>query len=654
VRDNSNHILLLFKRLLFALFLFFVGRLFFLLLNYSHFNNIGFYDIVYAFIIGIRFDLSVILYFNFPIILMHIIPLGRVRTNKTYQAVIKYYFLIINSLLLLVNLCDSRYFDFTLRRSTAFILKFLANSEDVPILLPRFIIDYWYVPLTWAFLTLLSWYLYPKYNFKRKAIITYNSFNTRLFVYKIFTIIILLTLTFIGARGGLQRKPLTVVHAANYSSARLAPLVLNTPFTIMTTYGHEGLKLKEYYTQEMSEQIYPVIQQYEYADSSLRKINVVVLILESFSREYSGFLNNNKGYTPFLDSLMQHSLLFPNAYATATRSVDAVTSIVAGIPPLMDDPLSISVYNTNKISSIASILKDEGYQTGFFHGGNNGTMNFNGFSNMAGFDAYYGRDEYNNDEDYDGYWGIFDHAFLQYFAEELNTFKQPFYALEFTLSSHNPYMLPEKYQDMFHEDFIKIHRVIQYTDYALKQFFKTASTMPWYSNTLFVLVADHTGHSISPAENMRKEKEYQLNDFQLKYYKNTAGRFAIPLLFYFPSDSLIGINNLTVQQNDIIPSILDYMNYNKPFFAYGRSVFDDKQQHIAFEYFDNIYQITRGEYSLMFDGNQSISLFNNQKDPEQQYNLLNEEKQIKEELESTIKSIIQQYNFRMENNMLYP
>ncbi len=654
MNEYNKHIVLLIKRLLLALFLFFAARLFFLVLNYSFFSQLSTFDLVYAFIIGMRFDLSVILYFNMLIVIMHIIPIGQIKNSKGYQVFIKYYFLIVNSLLLLINLGDARYFDFTKKRSTAYILDFLADSNDIPLLIPSFLVDYWYVSFTWLILTILTWFIYNRIRLKNNKNKTNQQHKIVSIIYQGIAFVILFGITAIGARGGLQNRPLSVIDAPKYSSAKSAPLVLNTPFAIMTTYGHKSFEAKVYGTIEECHEIYPTLHQYNYPDSAFRKVNVVILLLESFSKEYSGYLNNYKGYTPFLDSLMQQSLVLTNAFASGPRSIDAVPSIIAGIPPLMDDHLILSVYNTNEINSLARFLKDKGYYSAFFHGGNNGSMNFDAFAKMAGFDAYYGRTEYNNDLDYDDYWGIYDEPFLQYVANELNTFEEPFFAFEFMLSSHNPYRVPEKHKEKFPENNVKIHRVVQYSDYALKQFFKTVSAMPWFDNTLFVILADHTGHSITVRENNQKDEEYRLADYELKYYKNTAGRYSIPILFYFPGSDLIGKNELTTQQCDMLPSILDYLKFNKPFVAFGHSVFNDSLPRVAVEFVNGFYQITKGDYSLLFDGDQSVSLFNNRSDPEQLINLIHSETQVAEELETLIKAIVQQYHYRLLNNKLRP
>ncbi len=660
MKDYNFYIILLIKRLALAFLLFFFGRLFFFVLNSSHFSYLGFFETVRLFLIGIRFDMPAIVYSNLPVIIMHILPGGRFKYNKGYQRFIKYYFLIVNSLLLLINLSDARFFDFTLKRSTAFMLTFLRTGDELPSLIPRFIVDYWYVPVTWLLLTALAWYLYSLTDIRRKKPEAVSGNNLKNIIYQIAAFVFLMLLTLVGARGGLQPKPLAVLHASQYVQAKDVPLILNTPFTVMRTLKYRRPEARKYFPQEECQKIYPTLHQYNHSDSSFRKINVVIFVLESFSREYSGYLNGYKGYMPFLDSLMQHSLVFTRAFSNGLRSIDAIPCIVSGIPDLMENPFMFSVYNTNKISSLAAILKEKGYQTAFFHGGNNGTMNFDAFANMACFDAYYGHTEYNNEvddseKDYDGFWGIYDDVFLNYFAGKLNSFSQPFFAVEFTLSSHNPYKVPEKNKEMFPEIPVKILRVVRYSDFALKRFFQTASKMPWFRNTLFVISADHPGHSLSEAENNKlPDARQRLNDDQLKYYKNTVGAYAIPILFYFPGDSLQGVKSFTVQQSDIMPSVLDYLGYNRPFVAFGNSVFDHGANHVAFEYVNGFYQIIKGDYSLMFDGKQPVSLYNNKTDPGHKENLIDKEKQIADELEILIKAVIQQFDYRMANNRLLP
>jgi phosphoglycerol transferase MdoB-like AlkP superfamily enzyme len=453
----------------------------------------------------------------------------------------------------------------------------------------------------------------------------------------------------------LQLKPLTNLHASKFTNPKNIPILLNTPFSILTTLSKKGLEKKKYFPLEEAIQIFPIQHQYNFPDSSFRNMNVVIILLESFSREYSGYLNNYSGYTPFLDSLMKKSSLMTQAFSNGRRSIDAVPSINISIPSLMNNPFITSPYSSNKIHSLAHILKTEGYTTSFFHGASNGSMNFDAFASLSGFDNYYGRTEYNNEKDFDGKWGIFDEPFLQFFANKLSSFQQPFFAMEFTISSHHPYTIPEHYKGKFKEGPLKIQKVVNYTDYALQKFFATVSKTNWYKNTIFVILADHPAQSVDATDNLDLNKNDKIDKQLVKYYKSTVGRFAIPILYFVPSDTtIIGQKNLTTQQIDLLPSILNYLKYNKKFVSFGSSIFDSTAKHVSVEYFNNLFQITEDNYSLVFDGEKSLSLFDNLLDPENKTNLLTSKPKISQQLERTLKSIIQQYNYRLMNNKLIP
>jgi phosphoglycerol transferase MdoB-like AlkP superfamily enzyme len=176
--------------------------------------------------------------------------------------------------------------------------------------------------------------------------------------------------------------------------------------------------------------------------------------------------------------------VFPNSFANGKRSIEGIPAIIAGIPSLLSDPFITSAYSGNNVTSFASLLKKKGYHTVFYHGGTNGTMGFDNFSRLAGFDHYFGRTEYNNDKDFDGTWGIYDEPFLQRTISELNKVNSPFAATIFTLSSHHPYKIPEKYIGKFPEGTLPIHAAVRYADFALEKFFNAASSAPWFKDYL--------------------------------------------------------------------------------------------------------------------------------------------------------------------------
>ena len=279
-------------------------------------------------------------------------------------------------------------------------------------------------------------------------------------------------------------------------------------------------------------------------------------------REYWGSLNsdnvipNFQGYTPFLDSLSKHSLVFPNFFANSRKSIHGMPAILAGIPSF-ETAYTSSPYSNQPVESVVSIANSLGYNTSFFHGANNGSMGYLGFSKTLGFDNYYGKDEYNDDSDFDGYWGIWDEEFLHFTKKNLDQEKQPFLSTIFTLTSHDPYIIPEKYKGVFKKGYLPMHQVVGYTDYALKKFFNEAKNESWFNNTIFIFTADHGNQTYYP------------------YYEKIINRFANPLMIYSPKGKIRGVSKTLGQHMDIFPTIVDLMNYKKPFRSWGKSLLSD-------------------------------------------------------------------------------
>ena len=623
--SHFSNLLLLLKRLAIPLLLFSLCRLLFYLFNYTYFSDISILELLKIFLAGLRFDIAALVIVNSIFILFTLFPFIN-KGNRIYQNILKLLFVITNSIALLANCIDFLYFKFTLKRTTA---ELFFIRDDVGNLLPQYLRDYWYIALIWLMLTFLLFRLYPK----TKLIAVPSSIKK--YVIEILIFICVSGLAVIAGRGGVQLKPLRIIAAAEYTSSRNIPLVINTPFSIIKSLNSTYITNYNFYTQHELEKLSSFTHTAHTGE--MKKENVVIIILESFSREYIGSLNNGKGYTPFLDSLMQHSLVFENGYANARKSIDGIPAVIAGIPSLMENPYLTSVYGSNQISGLGNLLKNKGYATSFFHGGSNGTMGFDVFTKIAGFDTYYGRKEYNNDKDFDGNWGIYDEPFFQYFANELNKNTSPFCAAIFSLSSHHPYSIPEKYKNKFPKGTLEIHESIGYADYSLRKFFATASHMPWFKNTLFVITADHTSLSASP------------------YYQTKSGAYAIPIIFYKADESIKGNSKITAQQIDILPSVLDELNFNENYFAYGNSLFDSTSQHFAINYINEVYQTISENHSLLFDGEKVVGYYDLQKDSLLTTNLINENAPAQKQQEQQLKAFIQHFNATLiENKMTIP
>ena len=357
-------------------------------------------------------------------------------------------------------------------------------------------------------------------------------------------------------RGGFQYKPMSIIDAAKYSSPENAPLALNTPFTMILSYDQSTLEDYTFFTPEKLDQAYSPVHQFRNTTASNQDSlpNVVLIVMESFSREYVGGYNQGKGYTPFLDSLMEHSLVFRNAYSNGNKSIEGIPAITASMPTLMNHSFISSPYSTNQFSSLPSLLAPLGYRSSFFHGASNGSMRFDGYTQTAKFDRYMGRNEYNNDAHFDGQWGIWDEEFFQFFAQELNEEATPFFSTFFSLSSHHPFAVPERYEGVFEAGDLPVYKTVGYSDYALRRFFEVAKQSAWYDNTLFIITADHIG------------------PYSKKSGRTALNRLEIPLLFFKGDNSLRGEADQVAQQIDILPTVLDYINYPDPFVSFGESL----------------------------------------------------------------------------------
>ena len=618
-----------YKILAFRLFLAYVfygiARILFTIYNFELLGSPGLFEFLRLYYHGLIFDTAGILYVNMIFILFSILPL-RINTWNIFQKFQFFIYFLSNLTAYATNFIDFIYFKYILTRSTLASFESIQHESNKVILLFSFIISYWHVFFLFIVLSIIWVYLYRLWILKNKK--PQNPFAY--YGLSIVCFFVIITLMVGAIRGGDFKKstrPINMVDANRHVNSSIqAGIVLNTPFCIIRTINKKSVKKVEYLSNEEVIQLVKPIKQYD--RKVHEKPNVVLIIIESYGREYSGAFNpetkikDYKSYTPFVDSLAQHSLIFTNAYANGYKSIHGMSSILSGIPSFKD-AFTSTPYANQKIESLVSVLKSLGYHTSFFHGAENGSMGFLGYSNILGIDKYFGRNEYNNDTGFDGYWGIWDEPFLQFMKEKLDEEKEPFFSTVFTISSHEPYIIPEKYKETFPEGDIIIHKCVRYTDYALRRFFDEAKKEHWYNNTLFVLVADHANLIYYPE------------------YRKALNINTIPILFHHPDGRYNGINNLLAQQIDIYPTIVDMIGFNKPFRSWGRSLISDQEEPFVVRY-SGYYYYFYDKYVCCFDGEKLIGFYK-LSDKSMKNNLINENKEMMFLMEKRCKAFIQDY-----------
>ena len=635
--------------LVIAYILYFLARIIYLLVNYSYFEQgLSFSHLTEMLGGGLVFDTSAILVTNIPYIVLMLLPWHK-KENNTYQLVCKWGFIVINGLALAINLCDSVYFRYTMRRTTTTVFSEFSNEGNLGSIFFTETLHHWYLVIIFTILIWGVWKLYVKTGLEWKRLRPWPYALTVFLSLAAFAPFVVA-----GIRGGFTTavRPITISNANQYVNRPIeAALVLNTPFSLYRTIGKAVFVVPDYY---QNEQELAAIYSPEHnlsdsrlsRDSIFSRKNVVILIVESFGREYIGALNKTlengqyKGYTPCVDSLIAKSVTFSHTYCNGRKSIDGMPSILSSIPMFVE-PFFLTPASMNHVSGIASILAAEGYQTAFFHGAQRGSMGFQAFSRATGFQDYYGREDYDadtrfgGDEDFDGMWAIWDEPFLQYYATKMSEMKEPFMTAVFTASSHHPYVIPEKYKTQYPEEGIVIHKCIRYTDMAIGKFFEKASREPWFNNTIFVLTSDHTN----------------LSDHA--FYETDLGGFCSPIIIYEPGNTerLPEIQDKIAQQIDILPTVMGMLHYQKPYFGFGIDVLNTPAEDTwAVNYLNGIYQYVKQGYVLQFDGSQTKAVYA-LSDSLMKRNLIGKVPQ-QPQMERELKAIIQQYMTRMTQDKL--
>lgn len=635
---RTNEYVVLLYRLSLAYVFYFIARWLFYLYNKSILNVDSIDEFFRLAYYGLAFDTTAILYLNSVFVLFSILPLF-INTTRGYQKFLFYIYFIFNLVGYALNFVDFVYYKYTFTRTTIVVWDLLEHESNGVNMFFRFLVSYWHVFLLFFIMSFLWIYLYRKVRVKpairpiRKLPYLLSS---------LIGIAVIGILMIGGIRGGDFKKstrPINMLDASRHvKKIEHSDIVLNTPFAFIRTFNSNSFKKEHFDIPEETilKLLHPIKQ---YSNNPKTTPNIVLFITESYGREYWGAFNkdanipNYESFTPFLDSLAQHSLIFSNAYANGSKSIHGMSSVLAGIPSFKN-AFTSSSYSKQDIQSLVSTLEEMGYDTSFFHGAPNGSMGFLGFGNILGFDHYYGKTEYNNDDDFDGSWGIWDEPFFQFMKTTLDDKTDPFFATIFTVSSHEPYIIPEKYNGKFPKGYVPMHQTVGYTDFAFKKFFEAAKKEPWFDNTIFVITADHVNQI-----------------YYRDYYGKVMNRSAVPILFYKSDGGFNGDYKDLAQQIDIYPTLLDIVGYDKPFRSWGRSLVGDNSGKPFVMNGMDYYQLQRGNYICIFDGEKAIGFYDIN-DKGLQKNLIANRNTEMDECELFCKAFLQDYYERIIDKKL--
>jgi len=290
-----------------------------------------------------------------------------------------------------------------------------------------------------------------------------------------------------------------------------------------------------------------------------RRLNVIVMVVESLSAEFLGIFGNKDNLTPNLDKLASQSLYCTNLYATGTRTDRALESITLSVPPTPGRSILKRPKNENMFS-LGFIMKSRGYDTKFIYGGYGYFDNMNYFFSHNGFDTIDRTNFSKNEITFENAWGVCDEDLFNRAIKEFNKSynnHNPFLTLITTTSNHRPYTYPEGRIDI--PSHTGRNGAVKYADYAIGKFLRDAKKEPWFKDTVFVIVADHCANSAG--KTTLPVRKYQ-----------------IPLLIYSPAQIAPQKIDTMVSQIDITPTILGLLNFTYQSKFFGKDILQLKTE----------------------------------------------------------------------------
>ena len=531
-------------------------------------------EVALAFIQGLRFDLSAIAYLNIPFILLSLAP-AALLARRWYQRSLMGLFLTVNGAATIVMMGDVGYYPFTGTRVT---MDVFALTGDASAQIDQLLVSFAGLAATGLGLVVLQYLLYPRHQSE--------PFAPRRGLRTVGAGFMVLVLTVLAARGGFQKKPLNPIHAFSSGSHEVGILTLNSAFTLIQSPRGRQLEPVTFFADQGD--VDEILKtEYGFAEAMGARVptkqqNVVLLILESYATEFWGGVDREEpGLTPFLDSLRQHGVFYTESFANGRRSMDALPSILLGVPLYRGQSIAVSRYQSNEWIGLGHLLGDAGYHTSFFHGAPKGTMYFDAIASLSGIEDFYPLERFpdqTQDEAFDGHWGLYDEEALQFAVRHVGTFEEPWFSTMFTISTHHPYRVPPRYVDSLPKGSRDIHQSVAYVDLAVRRFFDEARQQPWFENTLFVITGDHT----PPMRSSR--------------YDTPIGRYMVPTLLYHPAGQLPALDpKRVVQHVDLFPTILDYAGVRPTAVPqFGRSLFSSQPGEAVLT-MDETYWIVREE-----------------------------------------------------------
>ncbi len=555
------------------LLLFFSLRLAFLWVYPDTFSDLSLGDVFYAMLKGAWFmDSSITMVFlGIPFLLAYL-PL-KWFVSHWYLRLISWYAFVLLFAFAFIAIGDLLYFGMVHRHTGHELAAALNTSKQA--MFDMLVSAYW------AYFTALFIVMgFAAKLWKRWMMPADGIEHLRLGWLRIPFFVIMFLLILLTMRGGIESKPIQPVFAYNEGSMAQGHLTLNGVFATLHSLHKSHMRVPEFMPEQDAEAVvqsiyrskyetylnpdFPLMRERSSINPKQEKLNVVILLLESWdpdfidiTRELAG--KKPYGVTPNYNTLVKKGRLYTNFYANGQRSIDGIAAVIAGIPRVPGAGGIGEGIETNGIGWMGDIAKKQGYSTSFLQGSFRHSFYMDKISSLAGFDTYYGSEDLTllHPNPPKSHWGGWDYDLFMAGHELYAETKQPFLSVMFSVSTHTPWALPEPRFKKFdgNSDAEWFLNTMYYTDWALGKYFDAVAKSKYAKNTIFVLLADHASGNMA--------------------HPDMRAQYRIPLLILAPNLEA-GLDDRLSSQIDLIPTLIDLAGWKKSRYAsLGMSLVDD-------------------------------------------------------------------------------
>lgn len=598
--NGLRNILLIAKLYALILILFFVFRLLLFIteLGSTDLSDVGTSDILYAFVMGLRFDVVITGYIIcLPTLVLFVCDFIKAR-SRFLNNFLFYWLLIFFSAAFFVCGADIPYFHQFFSRLTVTGFDWIDN----PAFVAKMILQepkYWWTIIPFALVV----FLFSKalrFLLKKDIQQTEGKVYIKAVVY-----LLCAGLIFIGIRGRVQEKsPIRVGTAYFSTNPFLNQLGLNPVYTLLISYGesrseaNQPINLIDEQVAIANVQRYlgiknplsgsPIARAVVPNTVATNQPNVVFIIMESMSVAKMKRGGNDKNLTPFLDSLTHEGLYFENIYTAGMHTFNGIFSTLYSFPAIYNRH---AMKQMNRYAGVPSTLRDQGYSTTYFTTHDGQFDNAEGFLHANDFENVITQTDYPLEE-VKTTLGVPDDFMFRYaipVLDSLHARKKPFFATLMTTSDHGPYYVPDYFKPKTNDEQTQI---VEYADWSLRQFISMASKKEWFDNTIFMFIADH-GAPLNVTY-----------DIPLNY-------FHAPLLFYAPSlfDSTATYSQIG-GQIDVYPTLMGLLE--KPYInnTLGIDLLRESRPYIFINGDDKIGVLDTQHLLILKKGEHQLQFFN--------------------------------------------